>query len=74
MKLASATDDRHRWGLRRKRLQMGEFLHRRAESLAQPFATKERYGCGIPLAGIAGIAGIVGIVGIAGIAGARPTE
>ena len=24
---------------------------------AQPFATKERYGCGVPLAGIAGIAG-----------------
>ena len=23
-------------------------------SLAQPFATKERYGCGVPLAGIAG--------------------
>ena len=26
---------------------------------AQPFATKERYGCGVPLAGIAGIAGAI---------------
>ena len=29
---------------------------------AQPFATKERYGCGVPLAGIAGIAGIAGAI------------
>ena len=28
-----------------------QFLHRRAESLAQPLPTKERYGCGIALTG-----------------------
>ena len=26
----------------------------RSDAVAQPFATKERYGCGVPLAGIAG--------------------
>ena len=32
---------------------------RRAESLAQPFATKERYGCGIPLAGARPTASVI---------------
>ena len=34
-----------------KLVRIWQFLHRRAESSAQPLATKEPYGCGVPLAG-----------------------
>ena len=44
-------------------------------SLAQPFATKERYGCGIPPAQPFATKERYGCgVPLAGIAGARPTS